>query len=85
MYLFQGLFVKLDRIQDELFLTINADFKITFKTEWVEKLLPLPYDQYGEYIRSNIYPALTDKEKIIWNSTTISNLELQTALQSFSS
>jgi hypothetical protein len=85
MYLFQGLFVKLDRIQDEIFLTIDTDFKIAFNVEWLEKLLPLPYDQYGEYIRSYIYPALTDKEKIIWNSTTISNLELQMALQAFSS
>lgn len=74
----------LDRFQGELFLSINSDFKITFKLEWVEKLLSLPYDQFGEFIRANIYPSLTDKERIIWNSTTISNLELKTALQAFS-
>jgi hypothetical protein len=76
--------VLLAHIQGELFLTINSDFKITFKPVWVEKHLSLPYDQFGEFIRSNIYPALTDKERIIWSSTTISNVELKAALQAFS-
>jgi hypothetical protein len=76
--------VLLARIQGELFLTINADFKIFFKPVWIEKLLSLPYDQFGEFIRANIYPALTAKERKIWNSITISNIELKTALQAFS-
>lgn len=77
--------MKFDRIQGVLFLEINSDCLITFKDEWVEKLRSLPYDQFGEFIRSTIYPAFNDKEKKIWNKVTISNIDLQAAIQAFAS
>jgi hypothetical protein len=77
--------VKFDRIQGILFLIfdLESDRLITFKDEWIERLRSLPYEQYGVYIHSNIYPSLTDKEQKIWKSTTISNIALQEAIQAF--
>jgi hypothetical protein len=58
---------------------------ITFREEWIKQLRILPYEQFGEFIRTNIYPALNDSDKKIWNSSTISNRDLQTAVQAFES
>jgi hypothetical protein len=77
--------MKFDRIQGILFLIFDADSDqlITFKDKWAEMLRSLPYDQYGVYIRAEIYPALTDTEQKIWKSTTISNLALRDAVEAF--
>ena len=75
--------MKIDRIQNVLFLIINIDCVITFREEWIMQLRALPYDQFGEFIRTNIYPALNDTDRKIWNSSTISNRDLQAAVQSF--
>jgi hypothetical protein len=77
------IFVKIDRIQDVPFLIISIDCMITFREEWIQQLRILPYEQFGEFIRTNIYPALNDGDRKIWNSSTISNRDLQTAVQTF--
>ena len=71
----------LERTQDGLMLRITPELSITFQDEWVEQLRARPYDRYGEFIRSTIYPALSDHDRKIWNKTTISNLDLQVAIQ----
>jgi hypothetical protein len=75
--------VKIDRIQNVPFLMINIDCMITFREEWITQLRTLPYDQFGDFIRTNIYPALNDADRKIWNSSTISNRDLQAAVQTF--
>jgi hypothetical protein len=72
--------LRLERIQNQLILSITDETHITFREEWVEQLRALPYDQYGEFIRSTIYPALSTGERQIWNKATISNLDLQAAI-----
>jgi len=62
-------------------LHITPELHISFHDEWVEQLRALPYDQFGEFIRSTIYPALSDKERKLWNKATISNRDLQAAVQ----
>jgi hypothetical protein len=75
--------VKIDRIKDVPVLIITIDCMITFKEEWIKQLRVLPYDKFGEFIRTNIYPALNDTDRKIWNSSTISNRDLQAAVQTF--
>lgn len=75
--------MKIDRIQNVPFLMINIDCMITFREEWITQLRTLPYDQFGDFIRTNIYPALTDTDKKVWNSSTISNRDLQAAVEAF--
>jgi hypothetical protein len=77
------LSVKIDRIQDVPVLIITIDCMITFREEWIKQLRVLPYDKFGEFIRTNIYPALNDTDRKIWNSSTISNRDLQAAVQTF--
>ncbi|NLG17863.1 MAG: hypothetical protein GX556_11070 [Fibrobacter sp.] len=71
----------LERIQGALMLHITPELCIYFRSEWVEQLRALPYDQFGEFIRSTIYPSLSDKERRLWNKTTINNRDLQAAVQ----
>jgi len=77
--------VKIVRNNDVIQLELGNEEVIVIKREWIDNLKPLPYDKFGDYIKSNIYPALSDKERMIWNRATISNVELQTALQEFTS
>ena len=76
-----GGFLKLERLKDGLRLEIAEGIGISFQYEWVEQLRDLPYDQYGDFVRGTIYPALTDSEKKIWNKSTISNKKLFGAIQ----
>lgn len=73
--------MRLERIQGVLMLHITPELSISFHDEWVEALRALPYEQFGEFIRSTIYPALSDKERKLWNKATISNRDLQAAVQ----
>lgn len=77
--------MKIVRNNDLIQLELGNEEIIVIKRDWIDNLKSLPYDKFGDYIKSNIYPALTDKERKIWNRATISNVELQTALQDFSS
>ena len=73
--------MRLERIQGVLMLHITPELYISFHDEWAEALRALPYDQFGEFIRSTIYPALSDKERKLWNKATINNRALQAAVQ----
>ena len=75
--------MKLERIDGVLMLFISPDSYISFLDSWVEQLRSLPYDQFGEYIRTNIYPALSEKERRLWNKSTISNRVLHAAIGEF--
>jgi hypothetical protein len=76
--------LKLDRVEGELLLDFGDGSRISFKKVWINELQSLQYDRYGDFIRSNIYPALSFEEKKIWNKATVSNRELETAVQEFS-
>jgi hypothetical protein len=73
--------LKLERINNVLFLSIAPECTISFKKEWVEHLRTLPYTKFGEYIRTIIYPALSSDERKLWNKSTINNRELHEAVQ----
>ena len=75
--------MKLERIDGVLMLCIAPETYISFRWSWVEQLRSLPYDQFGEYIRTYIYPALSDLERKLWNKATISNRNLHNAVQAF--
>jgi len=60
-------FLRLERVQDVLVLHITPESCISFRDEWVEQLRALPYSEFGEFIRSTIYPALSAKEQKLWN------------------
>jgi hypothetical protein len=77
-------FLKLERVNGEIILTLGDGSFILFKKIWIVELMSLPYDRYCDFIRSNIYPAFSDEEKKNWNKATVSNRDLQAAVQSFS-
>jgi len=75
--------VKLNRVHGIPCLIIDDESMITFREEWVQVLRSLPYEQFGDFFHSEVYPTLSDKEKKIWNKTTISNPTLQSAINAF--
>lgn len=75
--------MKLERILNVIVLHIDDNKSIVFREEWVEQLRTLPCDDYGTFMRDTIYPALSVKDRNIWHKTTISNRDLQSAIQAF--
>ena len=73
--------MRLERIRDMLVLHIAAGKSIAFRKEWVEQLRALPYEQYGDFLKDTIYPALTEEERKLWHKSQISNRALHAALQ----
>ena len=72
--------MKLERVNNVLMREISADRIVSFRQEWVEKLRALPYQEFGTFMRDAIYPALSDHERKLWNSSKISNRDLQIAI-----
>jgi hypothetical protein len=66
-----------------LILHITSNSSIAFLNEWVETLRSLSCDEYGTFMRDTIYPALSNKERKVWNQTQISNRDLHKAIQVF--
>ena len=75
--------MRLERILNMLILHIDDKKSIVFREEWVEQLRALPCDDYGSFMRDTIYPALSVEDRKVWHKTTISNLDLQSAIQAF--
>ena len=75
--------MQLKRLNDVLMLDIGDDLCVPFFEEWVKQLRPLPYEEFGDFMRDTIYPALSDKERKLWHKATISNRDLQNAIQAF--
>ena len=73
--------MRLERIRDMLALHIGPKASISFRQEWVEKLRALPYEQYGDFLKDTIYPALTEEERKLWHKLQFSNRALYEALQ----
>jgi hypothetical protein len=67
----------------DLLLEISENCEISFHREWIMHLRNLPYELYGDYIKSTIYPALSEKDKMTWIRVTISNRELYDLAQTF--
>jgi hypothetical protein len=64
-----------------LVLHISDKISVSFRNEWVEQLKALPYEQYGDFLKDTIYPALTEEERKLWREAQISNRALHEALQ----
>jgi len=75
--------VQLKRLSGTLMLCLDPDIYISFRESWIETLRKLQYDKYGEYIRREIYPILTEGDRKLWNKSTISNKDLQEAIEEF--
>ena len=73
--------MKLERVEGVLMLRLSPESYISFHETWVEQLRALPYEQYGNFIRKNVYPALSLGERSLWNKSTINNLDLQKAME----
>jgi hypothetical protein len=73
--------LRLERIRDMLVLHIAPKASISFRQEWVEQLRALPYEQYGDFLKDTIYPALTEDERKLWHKLQFSNRALYDALQ----
>ena len=73
--------MKLERINGVLMLYIGDGLCVPFREEWVEQLRALPYEQYGDFLKDTIYPALTEEERKLWHKSQISNRALHAALQ----
>ena len=74
--------MKLAKMKSVLMLDISNG-RVKFREEWIEKLRALPSEEFGEFIRLNVYPALSDLEKRLWNRSQISNKDLLSAIQTF--
>ncbi len=75
--------MKLERIQNVLFLKVAEENSIAFREEWVEQLRNLPPEGYGEFMRDTIYPALSAEDRKVWHKTAMSNLDIQSAVMAF--
>lgn len=75
--------MQLKRLNGVLMLCIDPDVSISFRESWIENLSKLSYEKYGDYIKSEIYPILSDGDRKIWNKSTISNKGLQEAIVEF--
>ena len=71
----------LTRTENAFTLHLTPELTIDFQESWVDYLRLLPFDSYGDYIRSTIYPGLSDTDKRTWNKTTVSNKKLFEAVQ----
>jgi hypothetical protein len=78
-----GGFLKLERFINGIKLQIGEGSSISFQKEWAEQLRALPYEEFGSFMRDTIYPALSEEERKTWNSTKISNKDLQLAIEDF--
>ena len=76
--------MQLRRVENKLLLHISDDCIIEFKAEWATFLRSVPIDQYGEFLKDVIYPALSKEEQKLWNNVQISNPQLHTAIQTLS-
>ncbi len=75
--------MKLERILNILVLHLAPESSIVFREDWIEQLRALSLDDYGNFMRDTIYPALSDLDQRIWRKTSISNLDLQAAILAF--
>ena len=57
-------------------LHLSESSSITLEASWVDYLRLVTYDEYGDYIRSTIYPGLCDGDRWVWNRVTVSNRKL---------
>jgi hypothetical protein len=73
--------LKLERLNSTLSLVFVDNQAVTFRDEWVSRLRALPYEQFGEFIRDTICPALSEADKKNWIRSTINNCELLAAIQ----
>jgi hypothetical protein len=73
--------LRLERIRDMLVLHISDRISVSFRNEWIEQLKALPYEQYGDFLKDTIYPALTEEERKLWHKLQFSNRALYEALQ----
>jgi hypothetical protein len=76
--------LQLRRFENKLLLYITDNCVIEFKTEWAEHLRSLPIEQFGDFLKDVIYPALSREEQKLWNQVQISNPELNAAIQALS-
>jgi len=75
--------MKLMLKNNDLLLEISDTCEISFQRDWISHLRTLPYEQFGDYIKSTIYPALSEKDKMTWIRSTISNRDLLQVVQEF--
>ena len=61
-------------------LHLTESSAITLEASWVDYLRLVSFDGYGDYIRSTIYPGLSDTDKRTWNRVTVSNREFHEAV-----
>lgn len=74
----------LERSNGPFLLKFSENSSVSFKSEWVDILRKLPFEEYGSVLRDTVYPALSPEEKIIWNKSFTSNKDLFSAIKDLS-
>ena len=75
--------MKLERINDMLFLHITAKNTISFREEWLGQLRTLTVSDYAVFLRDTLYPSLSVHDRKVWHRSQFSNHELFNAIQDF--
>ena len=71
----------LTRTENAFILHLTPELTIDFQEAWVDYLRLIPFEEYCIYVRSTIYPGLSDADKKTWNKVTVSNKELFEAVK----
>ncbi|NLE01404.1 MAG: hypothetical protein GX640_16175 [Fibrobacter sp.] len=70
----------LERLNSSFLLKFNEISSVSLKTEWVEILRQISFEEYGIVLKETVYPGLSPQEKMIWNKSFTSNKDLFSAI-----
>ena len=70
----------LERLNSSFLLKFNEISSVSLKTEWVEILRQISFEEYGIVLKETVYPGLSPQEKMIWNKNFTSNKDLFSAI-----
>lgn len=70
----------LERLNSSFLLKFNEISSVSLKTEWVEILRQISFEEYGIVLKETVYPGLSPQEKVIWNKSFTSNKDLFSAI-----
>ena len=70
----------LEQLINSYLLKFDENSSVSLKTEWVDILHQISFEEYGIVLKETVYPGLSPQEKMIWNKSFTSNKDLFSAI-----
>ncbi|NLD99059.1 MAG: hypothetical protein GX640_04230 [Fibrobacter sp.] len=70
----------LEQLINSYLLKFDENSSVSLKTEWVDILHQISFEEYGIVLKETVYPGLSPQEKMIWNKNFTSNKDLFSAI-----